>query len=90
MLKKRFPVCIQMQSYSHVTQCKLVICAMMLHIFIRKNQGYYYENNNVNEDEDDAEMIDNNMNALSDWRDNFAARIPCLPRKPVTKGRSTR
>jgi hypothetical protein len=40
VLKKRFPLLSHMHSYSFETQCQMVMCAIMLHNFIRVNSEY--------------------------------------------------
>eukprot|EP01039_Chlorochromonas_danica_P001521 gene1521-1658_t len=55
IVKRRFPVLAKMASFSFEFQCKLVMCALMLHNFIRRNQAAedMFDQPTNNEEEDD-------------------------------------
>ena len=85
VVKKRFPIFVEMSPYAFPFQCDLVLCAMMLHNFIRFHQLCEdefdepdVEINNANNDDDDvdevAEVLGND-NALKQWRDGIAAAM---------------
>lgn len=85
VVKKRFPILVEMSPYTFPFQCDLVLCAMMLHNFIRTNQidddefdEPDVDNNNVVVDDDDdieeLEVLGNN-NALKQWRDGIASAM---------------
>ena len=68
-----------MKSYDFPFQCDLVMCALMLHKFIRLNQLYEDEYNipeaagvgggvNNDDDDDDVEEVLGNNHALKQWR----------------------
>jgi hypothetical protein len=87
VLKKRFPLLINMHSYDFPFQCDLVLCAIMIHNFIRSNQLYDDEFDDYNpNDEDHAaddmadiegnlDAPDMNVDALNAWRDGIAQQM---------------
>ena len=81
--KKRFQILVVMKSYDFPFQCDLVLCALMLHNFIRSNQLYEDEYNipeaaavgggvNNDDDDDDVEEVLGNNHALKQWRLDIA------------------
>ena len=85
IVKKRFPILVNMKSYSFPFQCDLVMCAMMLHNFIRANQLYEDEFDApdalnqpgaavVDDDHEEDNEIEapGNINHLKEWRDDIA------------------
>ena len=86
VVKKRFPCLDHMSAYPYSTQIKLIMCAVMLHNFIRRNQLYedVYDvedpvPDEAAEDNDFAE-VDPGVDAttaqqLNAWRDGIAAAM---------------
>lgn len=82
VLKKRFPLLSSMHSYTFQTQKDLVVCALMLHNFIREHAVYEdpFDDNFIQERkdaDDDADDVDNAGGAMSArqlyaWRDGIA------------------
>lgn len=73
-----------MSPYTFPFQCDLVICAMMLHNFIRSHQLCEdefdvpdAENNPDNDDDEENEVAEvlGNGNALKQWRDGIATAM---------------
>jgi hypothetical protein len=82
VLKKRFPLLIAMHPYSFETQCHLVLCAVMLHNFIRANSIYedpfdIYEAGQDDDNNVPAVQADGAMSAreLNAWRDGIATSM---------------
>jgi len=84
VLKKRFPLLSAMHSYAFETQCHLVLCAVMLHNFIRANSIYEdpfdIDDDEAGQDNDDnvpAVQADGAMSAreLNAWRDGIATSM---------------
>lgn len=80
VVKKRFPLLVTMRSFDFLFQCDLIMCALMLHNFIRLNQlfeDYFYDDDNdaageVFENEDAEIEVVGNANALYQWRNGIA------------------
>jgi hypothetical protein len=84
ILKKRFPIFELMHSYSLHLQINLVLCGVMIHNYIRRNQGYEDEYDNI---DDDVGEVDNEGGAAveeeehhgpegtSAWRDQIATEM---------------
>lgn len=82
VVKKRFPILVEMSPYTFPFQCDLVLCAMMLHNFIRSHQLYEDEfdvpndEENIPGDDDDEEAeVLGNGNELKQWRDGIATAM---------------
>ena len=89
VIKKRFPILVTMPSYSFRFQCDLVMCAFMIHNFIRGTELYedeFYEredevDSKENNDEEEYDQIaaeennNANMNAAKAWRNDIAQRM---------------
>ena len=63
VLKKRFPLLVNMHSYDFQFQCELVLCILMIHNFIRTNQLYedeydVYDPNDEDHADDDLADVD--------------------------------
>ena len=78
VVKKRFPLIVTMRSFDFSFQCDLIMCATMIHNFIRVNQPYedeFFDADDVLDepvvDEPDVEII-GNARALNQWRDGIA------------------
>ena len=85
VIKKRFPILVVMKSFDFPFQCDIVICALLVHNFVRMNQLYEDEFDNVdvpadnqNEDDDTDGVDENNIYvnaALNQWRDGIATEM---------------
>lgn len=79
VLKKRFPLLKQMNSYFLEFQIQLILCCFMTHNFVRRNQGYEDEFDHlIEEDEADDDhqvgndLLNQNNNDVDEWRDQLA------------------
>jgi DDE superfamily endonuclease len=79
VVKKRFPSLVTMRSFEFSFQCDLIMCALVLHNFIRLNQlyeDYFYDDDDVDVVQDVAENAEEevigNANALYQWRNGIA------------------
>ena len=64
VVKKRFPILVEMSPYAFPFECDLALCAMMLHNFIRTHQSDEdefdvpdVENNNADNDNDEIDEV---------------------------------
>jgi hypothetical protein len=81
VVKKRFPILKTMPSYSFDVQTQLVLSCVMIHNFIKKNQGYedifdLWDDDEVEAEQNNEEIEDYNnnvnINVLRQWRDDIA------------------
>jgi hypothetical protein len=77
VVKKRFPIIVTMRSFDFSFQCDLVLCAMMVHNFIRvTHEDEFYNENDVPDAPDDDNVpeveMGGNVRALHQWRNGIA------------------
>jgi hypothetical protein len=82
VVKKRFPIIVTMRSFDFSFQCDLVLCAMMVHNFIRVTQVYedeFYNENDLPDVPDDDNVpeveLGGNARALHQWRNGIASAM---------------
>lgn len=64
VIKKRFPVLVKMNSFSIEFQVKIVVCAAILHNFIRLNESEDYFYNDIDTEVNNDEYDDNEIRRI--------------------------
>jgi len=90
VIKKRFPLLVNMKSYDFDFQCELVLCCFMLHNFIRTHEAFESDDDSdSDDDDDDDEEVEEEFaqyrqpgtserqryNEAREWRDNMATEM---------------
>ncbi len=81
-MKKRFEILnnIDQHSYDYDTECKLVLCAIVFHKYIRQHQLQHgndddYKEQEYNEDQEQVNAVAEDNEVIKNWRDEMAQRM---------------
>jgi hypothetical protein len=82
VIKKRFPILVNMPRYDYEIQIQLVLSCLMIHNFIKLNQGFEdafdeWDEDDTEVDNNENENVENDNNNINDnilrqWRDDIA------------------